>query len=193
MLKYSERALVIVLALAVPAAWAQSTPAKKDLAAKIVQAQQPGIEQLARQIVEQPAIQMLQAAGRAVQQRVPAEQREAMARDLQADVRKFVDDTVPLVRQKAAALAPQTIAPLLEEKLTEAELREVLGVFNSAAWKKFNTLAPDMQKALGEKLVAEVKPEVEGRLKALDATLARRLGIQPGTAGSAPRPASAPR
>jgi uncharacterized protein len=180
--------LVVPLALTLPtAAWAQSSPAKKDLAAKIVQAQQPGIEQLARQIVEQPAVQMLQAAGRAVQQRVPAEQREAMARDLQGDVRKFVDETVPIVRQKAAALAPQTIAPLLEEKMTEAELREVLGVFNSAAWKKFQGLAPEMQKALGEKLVAEVKPDVEGRLKTLDAAMAKRLGITPGAAASAPR------
>lgn len=184
MLKFS----LLALALAVSTgAQAQSSPAKKDLASKIVQAQQPGIDQLARQLVEQPALQMLQAAGRAVQQRVPAEQREAMARDLQADVRKFVDETVPYVRQRAATLAPQTIAPLLEEKLTEAELKEVLAVFNSAAWKKFQGLAPDMQKALGEKLVAEVKPEVETRMKALDGAMARRLGITPGAAASAPK------
>lgn len=184
MLKFT----VLALALAVSGgAHAQSSPAKKDLVNKIVQAQQPGIDQLARQLVEQPAVQILQAAGRAVQQRVPAEQREAMARDLQNDVRKFVDETVPVVRQKATALAPATIGPLLEEKMTEAELKEVLAVFNSAAWKKFQGLAPDMQKALGEKLVAEVKPEVETRLKSLDGTLARRLGMTPGAAASAPK------
>lgn len=180
---------VLALALAVSTgALAQSAPAKKDLVAKILQAQQGGIDQLARQLVEQPAVQILQAAGRAVQQRVPAEQREAMARDLQGDVRKFVDETVPFVRQKATALAPATIGPLLEEKLTEAELREVLGIFNSAAWKKFQGLAPDMQKALGEKLVAEVKPDVEARLKTLDATMAKRLGLTPAAGGaSAPK------
>lgn len=178
---------VLALALAFTAgAWAQSTPAKKDLAAKIVQAQQAGIDQLARQLVEQPAVQMLQAAGRAVQQRVPAEQREAMAGELQSDVRTFVDETVPFVRQRAAAIAPQTIAPLLEEKMTEAELKEVLAVFNSAAWRKFNQLTPDMQKALGEKLLPEIRPEIEKRLKALDDTMARRLGIAP-AAASAPR------
>lgn len=180
---------VLALALAVSAgAQAQSTPAKKDLVAKIIQAQQGGVDQLARQLVEQPAVQMLQAAGRAVQQRVPAEQREAVARELQGDVRKFVDETVPIVRQRATALAPSTIGPLLEEKLTEAELREVLGIFNSASWKKFQGLAPDMQKALGEKLVAEVKPDVEARLKSLDATMSRRLGITPAAGGaSAPK------
>lgn len=184
MMKINVLALVLAFAAG---AWAQSTPAKKELAAKIVQAQQPGIDQLARQLVEQPAVQMLQAAGRAVQQRVPAEQREAMARELQGDVRKFVDETVPYVRQRATALAPQTIAPLLEERMTEAELTEVLAVFNSAAWKKFNGLAPDMQKALGEKLVAEVKPEVESRMKALDGVMSRRLGMTPAGAASAPK------
>jgi uncharacterized protein len=184
MLKFT----LLALALAVSAAaHAQSTPAKKDLVAKILQAQQSGVDQLARQIVEQPAVQMLQAAGRAVQQRVPAEQREAMAKELQGDVRKFVDETVPVVRQKATALAPSTIGPMLDEKLTEAELKEVLGVFNSAAWRKYQGLAPEMQRALGEKLVAEVKPEVEARMKALDATMAKRLGITPGAAASAPK------
>lgn len=185
MLKFTMLALALAVSTG---AQAQSTPAKKDLVAKIIQAQQSGVDVLARQLVEQPAVQMLQAAGRAVQQRVPAEQREAVAKELQADVRKFVDETVPYVRQKATALAPTTIGPLLEERLTEAELKEVLGVFNSAAWRKFQGLAPDMQKALGEKLVAEVKPEVEGRLKSLDGTMARRLGINPAAGGaSAPK------
>jgi hypothetical protein len=177
-------ALLLALSLG---AHAQSTPAKKALAEKIVQAQQPGIEQLARQLVEQPAVQMLQGAGRALQQRVPAEQQEAMARALQGDVRKFVDDTVPLVRERAVALAPQTLVPVLEERLTEAELKEILAIFNSAAWKKFNGLAPDLQKALGERLVAEVKPEMENRIKALDSVMARRLGLAPAE-GGAPAP-----
>ena len=45
-------------------------------------------------------------------------------------------------------------------------------------------LAPGMQKALGERLVADVKPQVETSLKALDQIMAKRLGITPPPAGA---------
>lgn len=183
MLTFTPRAglaacLASALLLATTAqAQTASSPAKKELVAKILQAQQPGIDQLARQIVEQPALQLLQRAGSMVQTRVAADQREAVAKDLQADARKFVEETFPIVRQRATAMAPSTIGALIEEKMTEAELREVLGILESPAWRKFQTLSPDMQRALGEKLVADVKPQVETRLKAMDQAMAKRLGI----------------
>jgi hypothetical protein len=121
-----------------------------------------------------------------VQRNVAADQQQAMAQALQGDVRKYAEETFPIVRDRARTLAPQTIGPLLAEKLTEAELQEVLAVFRSEAWRKFQGLAPDMQKALGERLVADVKPQVEPRLKALDQTMAKRLGLVPPAGASAP-------
>jgi len=178
-------ALATALAFSAPSvAQGGSTPAKKELVAKILQAQQGGIEQLARQMVEQPGVQLLQRAGAVVQSRVPADQRQAVATELQGDVRQYVANTLPAVRERAMTLAPITIGPLLEDKMSEAELREVLAVFESPAWRKFQGLAPDMQKALGERLVADVKPQVEGGLRALDQVMAKRLGIS--------APASAP-
>ena len=109
---------------------------------------------------------------------------QAMGQALQDDVRKYAEDTFPVVRDRARALAPSTLGPLMAEKLTEAELQEVLAVFKSEAWRKFQGLAPDMQKALGEKLVADVKPQMETRLKALDQTMAKRLGLTPPAAAS---------
>jgi hypothetical protein len=46
-----------------------------------------------------------------------------------------------------------------------------------------------MQKALGEKLVADVKPQVEANLRTLDQAMAKRLGITP---AANPPPAAAP-
>lgn len=177
--------LAALLALTLPvAAQTAASPAKKELVAKILQAQQVAIEQLARQLVEQPAGQLARGATAALQTRVPADQREALFKELQADVRKFVDETYPLVREKALKLAPLTIGPLMEERLTEDELRQVLAIFQSAAWRKFQGLSGDMQKALGERLVADIKDQVEPRVRALDQTMARRLGITPPAAGS---------
>lgn len=176
-----------IAAPAAPAALPTS-PAKKQLVAKIISLQTPGIEALARQMVEQPAAQLLQQAGPALQQRVPAEQREAVGREIQADVRKFVDEAAPLARERAVKLAPSTIGTLLEERMTEDELKQVIAILESPANKKFQSLAGDMQRSLAEKLVAETRPLIQPKLQALEQSVAKRLGITPPPAGAAPAP-----
>ena len=167
-----------------------ASPAKKELVAKLLKLQQPGIENMARQLVEQPARQLLQQAGPALQ-RLPAERREAVARDIEADVRKYFEESAPIVASRAVNLAPSTIGPLLEERMSEDELREVIGILESPANRKFQGLAGDMQRAIGEKLVAETRGEIEGKVRALDRTVARRLGITPpAAAASGARPAA---
>ncbi|MBI3156644.1 MAG: hypothetical protein HYZ20_14720 [Burkholderiales bacterium] len=183
------KTLLLAAALAFSAqagAQAAAPGKKKALAAQIVQAQQGGIDQMARQVVEQPALQLMQRAGMVIQSRFEADKREAVARDVQGEVRKYAEETFPIVRDRARALAPDALVPLLEAKLSEAELQEVLAVFQSQAWRKYQALAPEMQKALGEKLVADVKPQLEPRLKTLDRTLADRLGLGGGGAAAAP-------
>ncbi len=171
-------------------ATAPVSAAKKELVAKLLKLQQPGIENMARQMVEQPARQMLQQAGPALQ-RLPAERRDAVARDIEADVRKYFEESAPIVASRAVNLAPSTIGVLLEERLSEDELREVITILESPANRKFQGLAGEMQRAIGEKLIAETRSEIEGKVRALDQTVARRLGITPpAAAASGARPAA---
>jgi hypothetical protein len=159
-----------------------SSPAKKELAAKIVKLQQPGIDNLARQLVEQPAMQMMQQAGIALQQRVAADRRQAVAADIQADARKYAEEMGPIARDKATKMAPGILQPILEEKFSEDELKQLIAIIESPVNRKYQALGGEMQKALAEKLVAELKPTIEPKLKALNQTIAGRL--QP--AASAP-------
>jgi uncharacterized protein len=188
LLAFTAQAQAQQTPIAAPAAPAAlpTSPAKKALVAKIIALQQPGIEALARQLVEQPAAQLLQQAGPALQQRVPAEQREAVGREIQADVRKFVDEAAPMTRDRAIKLAPSTIGTVLEERMTEDELKQVVAILESPANKKFQSLAGDMQRALAEKLVAETRPLIQPKLQALEQSVAKRLGITPPPAGAAP-------
>ena len=59
---------------------------KKELVQKVLLQQQPALDAVARGLVEQPAAQMMQAAGRALQNDVPADKREAAAKAVEADV-----------------------------------------------------------------------------------------------------------
>jgi len=169
---------------------APASAAKKELVARVLQLQQPGIEAMARQLAEQPARQLLQGAGQGLQ-RLPAERREAVARDIEADVRKYIEEATPIVRDRAVALAPSTIGPLLEERFTEDELKQVIAMLESPVNRKFQQLGPDMQKAIAEKLIADTRGEVETKVRALDQTVARRLGITPPNgAASGTKPAA---
>jgi hypothetical protein len=110
------------------AAMAQS---KKELVAKVVQLQQSAIENMARELAERPAMAMLQQADGVLNTRVPHEKRAAVAKEIQADVKRYADDAVPMLRDRAVKLGPTTIGALLEEKLTEAELKEVIAMLES--------------------------------------------------------------
>jgi hypothetical protein len=184
----SSAALAQAPAPAAKPAPAPSSPAKKALVARILQIQQPGIENLARQLAEQPALQMLQQAGVALQQRVPADKRQEVAQGMQADARKYSEEATPLVRERAIKLLPSTIGPLLEERFTEDELKQLATFLESPVNKKYQQLGPDMLKAIGEKVVTETKPQIEPKVKALEQQLMKRLeaGIAAGAA-SAPK------
>ena len=180
-------ALVAAAVLVSAPALAQTAPTKKELVARVLQLQQPGIEAMARQIAQQPAMQIMQQAGAALQ-RVPQERREALARDIEADVRKYVDESVPVVTQSAVRLAPSTIGALLEERFSEEELRQIIGILESPVNRKFQGMAQEMQRSIVERLVADTRSTVEPKVRALQDSVAQRLGVPSGSgAASAPR------
>ena len=164
-------------------AHAQSAPTKKDLVAKIIQLQQPGLEALARQLVEQPAMQLMQQASGAIQ-RLPAERREAVAADVQADARKYVEETFPLVRDKAVKAGP-LMASALEERFTEDELKQIISTLESAVLKRFQGTLAEFQRPITEKTVADSRSAVEPKLRAFQEATAKRLGITPPPAPAA--------
>jgi hypothetical protein len=186
--------LVSLLALAT-AAQAQVQPqvqtlapaTKKELVTKVLQLQQPAIEQAAQALAEQPAAQMMQQAGAALQNRVAPEKREAAAKEIQAEVKKYLDQAVPLVRERAVKLAPTTIGVLLEEKFNEAELKQLIAIIESPVNRKFLQMGGEMQKALIDKLVAETQGAIEPKVKTLELAIGKQLGL-PAPNAAAPAP-----
>jgi len=179
-------AALLLSAIVLPGqAQTSSSPAKKELVAKVLKLQQQGIEAVARQLVEQPAAQLMQRAGLAIQRNVAADKREAVGKEIQADVRQYVEETLPLVRDRALKLAPSTVGTVLEEKMTDDELKQVIAILESPANRKFQSLAQEMYRSLTEKLVADARPAVEPKVRALEQSMSRRLGIPAGAASGA--------
>ncbi len=176
-----QKTLLILAIAAACATSAQaqqtSTPAKKELVARILKIQQPAIDNMARGLVQEPLGPLMESADAALNARVPADKREAVAKGIEADAKKYMDETVPIVRERAIKLAPTTVGPILEEKFTEEELRQVVALLESPVLAKFQAAGVDIQRALIEKVVADTRPQVEGKFRGLEDTVARRLGV----------------
>ncbi len=189
-----KRTLVAALLLLAAAAGAQTTAPKKELVAKLLQLQQPAIERSAIMMIERPAATLMQQAGAVLHTRIPPDKREAIAKDMQADVKKYADELVPLVRERAVKLAPSTIGALLEERFTEDELKQIIAITESPVYRRYQQVGGELEKALIDKLVDELRSVIDPKVRALDQALVARLGlpVKPaqGAASGAARPAA---
>ena len=154
-----------------------ATPAKKALVARILKIQQPVIEGLSRDMAERPAQAVMEKAGMALSNSVPADKREATAKDVESLVKKYLDEAVPLVTSRALKLAPTTVGTLLEDKFSEADLKQLITFLESPVYNKYQKLGGDMQKVLLEKLLADTRGTIEPKVVALDQAVGKRLGV----------------
>ncbi len=192
MLKQTVMTAALAVA-ALTAALPAGAQTKKELVAKVLQLQQTGIDNVGRALASQTSQRVLQAAGQALP-RLAADKREAVAKDVQADVKKFYDEVEPILRKRANELAPATLGAIYEERFSEDELKQIIGWLESPVSKKFQQTDGEIASSLAQKVVADTRPVVETRLKALEATLAKRLGIPAAAAGaSGPGAAAAPK
>ena len=167
--------LAIALLSITAVAHAEPTSAKKELLNKVVQLQQPMVDLTARQLANQPLMQLMQSVGPVIQFQVPAEKRDALAKDIQADMKKYVDEVGPLLSDRANKAAPAELGGMLDAKFNEDELRQIIVALESPLLRKFSLLAPELQKALVDKVVADSKGQVEPKLKALGQTVEKRV------------------
>ena len=199
--RLARTALIATLASAASLCLAQATPsqgtsspAKQALLQKALQLQQPGIEGIGNSLANQTANQVLQVAGQAMG-RVPADKREAVGAELQGEVRKFYDDIAPILQAAAVKLAPATMGTAMDQKFTEEELKVLVAWLESPVNRKYQQFAGESQQALGQQLVAETRPQIEPKMKALEQVMGAKLaavGAGP-TGAAAPAGASPPK
>ena len=162
------------------------SPAKKELVKKALQLQQPGIENVGVGMANQAAAQVMQMAGPGIA-RTPEDKRRALVNDLQAEVRKFQNETAPILRASAVKWAPSTLGTALEEKFSEDELKILIAWLESPVSRKYQQVTPDAQQALTQKIVTETRPQIEPKLKTLEQAMLTKLN-----AATAPPPATPP-
>jgi hypothetical protein len=164
---------------------------KATMIKQFVDLQRPGIESLARGLVEQSSAPIAQAGSQYLQTQVPQDKREAAAKAADVELKKYFDEAYPIVRDKAIQLAPGALTPIMEQNFSEDEMRQLLAWINSPLSKKYQEMNPKLQTALTEKLVADTRATIEPKMVALDASVAKALGAPTSAPGAAGAPAKA--
>lgn len=183
-LKLSVLALALMVA---GGAFAQNaTNSKKDLVAQVLELQQGTLESLSRSLLQQTLMPTTQQVSVVLQQRVPADQRETVAKDVQAEMRKFFDESFPILRDSAGKAAQQTMGAILEERMTADELKQLVGALKSPALRKFQSLQGEMMRGFSEKLVADTRDQVQPKMQTMNQAIQQRLSPYL-PAASAPR------
>ena len=175
---------LVVLALLLGAALAHAQ-SKQELAQRVVQLQQAGVEGVARNLVQQPAALMLQEAERTLRNQVPEERRAGITAAVNAAAKKYFDDAYPVLRERALKLAPASFGGALEEKFSEDELKQVIAWMESPVSRRLQQVTAEAQNAFVAALVADARPVIDPKVAALEKS------VRAAFAASAAAPAKA--
>jgi hypothetical protein len=129
-------------------------------------------------MLQKPVAESLRQSRSLLQGRVSSEKQEAAMKEINQDAVKFMEDVTPVVRASAQKLIPSTVAPLLAEKFTEDELRQIIAIMESPVKAKFEALIPEMEKSLGEKIATDTGAVINPKLT----ELTQQIGVRMRTA-----------
>ncbi|QDZ26938.1 DUF2059 domain-containing protein [Noviherbaspirillum sp. UKPF54] len=174
----SAIAVVVIAASAAVAyaaepAKAAPSAAKLELAKRV--AQLAHSDSVAHAMLLRPVADAMQQANAVLQGRVAASKQDAALKDISADAKKFVDENSPIVQKSAEKFIPVTVVPLLAERFTEDELRQIIAMLESPLKKKYEALLPEMEKELGQKVASDVGPTIDPKLTDLKQRIGLRL------------------
>ena len=126
-------------------------------------------------MLREPVDNALRQSRAALQARTTPEKRDEALKDIEGYAKELLEKLLPKVLERSKKLTQTTVVPILSEKLTEEELRQVIAMLESPTKAKFEALVPEMQKALGTKLGEEQGGEVKPQMEEFQQRVGKRL------------------
>jgi hypothetical protein len=117
---------------------------------------------------------MLRQSRVVVQSRVPADKQDATMKDITAEAAKFVEQEAPALRTSTHAIVQGSVAPLLAQKFSEDELKQLAGILESPVLAKFEGIVPELKKAVGENVAKANAAQIQPKMTELQ----NRVGLK---------------
>ena len=173
-----------VHAQAAPAAPAPATTAplpapdaeKQKVIDRILEVFHPEIGVL--KAVQRPGLEAMQKSNIAMETaRVAPERREKALKDISTDVQKYLDTTTPIATASAKKYTNPSVGPILAKNFTLEELRQLAALLESPLKSRFEKLIPEMENAVGQKVQADIAPQVNQNVKVMTEAVGTKLRV----------------
>jgi hypothetical protein len=133
-----------------------------------------GLDAVGLQMLQSPVADMLRQSRVVVQSRVPADKQDATMKDITAEAAKFVEQEAPALRTSTHAIVQGSVAPLLAQKFSEDELKQLAGILESPVLAKFEGIVPELKKAVGENVAKANAAQIQPKMTELQ----NRVGLK---------------
>ena len=164
-------------------ALAQNNDAKRALAVKLAQIQLKADSGAMADQLTGSAVQPLIAVwSQRLDETVPPARQKDVRDKLDAELKKFTDNTGKTIEAQVAKSAEPALVPIFMEKLTEDEMKTIIAYLESPVSAKFQSLGPDATNAWAKRIIDATKPAVESGVKTFDASANRIVGAAAGAA-----------
>ena len=161
-------------------AMAQTTNSKTDLAAKVVTLQQgPELDRLVIQLAGSTTQQLIANWGPKLETNVPKARQEKASEELNAELKKYADDTVQLITKQVKKVSADVLVPAYAERFTQEELQQIAAFFESPVIKKYQAAAPELGNTFVQKLVEASRADVLVRARQFDDAALKIVGNSP--------------
>ena len=168
-----KRLAIMCAALALCTGAEAAATSKQELVNKVLKLWH--VESIGESMLQQPVGNAVQQARVMLQGRAAPEKRDAAMTEITEDARKFMEDNRSVTRASAEKLIPTTIAPMLAERFTEEELKQIIAILESPVKAKFEAMVPELQKKLGESVAADTRAVIDPMLQELQQRIGTRL------------------
>jgi uncharacterized protein len=157
--------------------YAQTADAKRPLAVRAVAAQEgPEMDRMLAQLADSATQQMIgnwdeRVAG------LPAAKQQGAIAALDAELKKFNDDTLKLITAQAPKARNEVLVSAYAERFSQDELKQLVALLEAPVFKKYQTTAPELGNLFVKAIVDGTRDQVTARSKVFDAAAAKIVGV----------------
>ena len=108
---------------------------------------------------------------------VPQERKEKVLKEIQGDVQKYIDTTMPVAVASARKFTAPMSAPILAANFTTDELRQIATMLESPLREKLEKVLQQMTDAVGQKVVSDIAPMVDKNVRVMTEAVSSKLRV----------------
>ena len=159
---------------------AQTADPKLEWATRAVALQQgPELDRLIGQLAESTSQGIVESWGNRLRTEVPKARFETAAESLNAELKKYNDDVIKIIKNKVNKASTDSLIPAYMERFSLDELKQLVAFFESPVVKKYQATAPALANVFVNQLIMETRGDVTARAKQFDEAATKIVGAAP--------------